>query len=149
MTSTTRSLTATPRIDAGLALLRVLVGAIIAAHGAQKLFVFGFAGVTGAFTQMGVPLPGIAGPMVALLEFFGGIALAVGLLAGLAGLGIAITMLGAIFMVHLSGGFFLPTGYEFALALFAGSAALARTGAGAYSLDHAIAARRTTRPHAA
>ena len=150
MTATTRSLTtAAPRIDAGLALLRVLVGAIIAAHGAQKLFVFGFAGVTGAFTQMGVPLPGIAGPLVALLEFFGGIALAVGLLTRLAGLGIAITMLGAIFMVHLSGGFFLPTGYEFALALFAGSAALALTGPGAYSLDHAIAARRMPRPRTA
>ena len=131
-----------PRYDAALALLRVVVGVIFAAHGAQKLFVYGFAGVTGAFTQMGVPLPGITGPLVALVEFFGGLALIVGLLTRLAGLGLAVVMLGAIFMVHLASGFFAPQGIEFALALFAAAAALAIAGPGRFSADDAVARRR-------
>ncbi|MBC7894031.1 MAG: DoxX family protein [Cytophagaceae bacterium] len=132
-----RSLATSPaiRVDAGLALLRVATGVIFAAHGAQKLFVYGFGGVTGAFAGMGVPLPGITGPLVALLEFFGGLAIVAGLLTRLAGVGLSITMLGAIGLVHLGAGFFNPNGVEFPLALFSASAALALTGAGRYSLD--------------
>lgn len=123
------------RVDAGLALLRIATGVIFAAHGAQKLFVYGFGGVSGAFAGMGVPLPGITGPLVALLEFFGGLALVAGLLTRLAGLGLSINMLGAIALVHIGAGFFNPNGVEFPLSLFAASAALALTGAGRYSLD--------------
>lgn len=129
------STTFAPRVDAGLALLRVATGTIFAVHGAQKLFVYGFGGVTGAFAGMGIPLPGITGPLVALLEFFGGLALVVGLLTRLAGLGLAINMLGAIAMVHIGAGFFNPNGVEFPLSLMAGAAALVLTGAGRYSLD--------------
>jgi putative oxidoreductase len=130
------------RTDLALAVLRVVAGIVFAAHGAQKLFVYGFGGVTGAFAQMGAPLPEITGPLVALVEFLGGLALIAGLLTRLAGLGLAITMLGAIVLVHLAGGFFLPNGIEFALTLLAVAVTFVITGAGRYSLDHAIAGRR-------
>ena len=131
--------------DIGLAVLRIVVGLVFAVHGGQKLFVYGFEGVTGAFTQMGIPMAAVAGPAVALLEFFGGIALIVGLLTRFAGLGLAINMLGAILFVHLKAGFFLPNGYEFVLTLFAAAASLAVAGAGRYSVDALIAARTEER----
>lgn len=132
----------TRRIDTALVLLRIIAGVIFIAHGGQKLFVFGLDGVTAGFSQMGIPLPALTGPLVALVEFFGGIALVVGMLTRLAALGLAITMVGAILMVHLAGGFFLPAGSEFALALLGVSIALALTGAGSFSIDGLIARRR-------
>ena len=132
------------QVDLGLTILRVIVGAIFIAHGSQKLFVYGFAGVSGAFGQMGIPLPALVGPFIALLEFSAGIALIVGLLTRVAALGLAFNMLGAILFVHLKGGLFLPNGSEFALSLLASTAILALTGAGAFSLDGLVAGRRVT-----
>ncbi|HET9011901.1 MAG TPA: DoxX family protein [Gemmatimonadaceae bacterium] len=136
-------LAATPsQQQLGIAILRIVTGAVFAMHGGQKLFVYGFAGVTGAFTKMGIPMPGLMGPFIAVLEFFGGLALVIGLLTRLAALGLAFDMLGAILLVHLAGGFFLPAGYEFALTLFAASLGLVLAGPGALSLDAAIVSRR-------
>lgn len=132
----------TPRqTDLGLAILRVVLGVIFIAHGGQKLFVFGFDGVTGAFGQMGVPAPGLIGPAIALIEFFGGIAIALGFVTRLAALGIGATMVGAIVLVHLPAGFFAPAGIEFPLSLLAAAATLTITGAGRYSLDALISRR--------
>lgn len=133
------------QLSLALAALRVTLGTIFIAHGAQKLFTYGFAGVSGAFAQMGIAFPGVMGPFIALLEFFGGIALVIGLLTRLTSLGLAFNMIGAILFVHLKGGFFLPAGYEYAFALLGSSIALALTGAGQFSID-ALLGRSDKRP---
>ena len=130
------------QVSLGLLVLRVIAGVIFAAHGAQKLFVFGLDGVTGGFAGMGIPLPAIAAPAVALAELVGGLALIAGVLTRITGTGLAITMLGAIGFAHLSSGFFAPNGYEFPLALFGISAAFALAGAGDLSVDAALARRK-------
>ena len=132
--------------DTALAVLRVVLGAIFIAHGGQKLFVYGLDGVAGSFGQMGIPAADFLGPLVAFVEFFGGIAIVLGLLTRLAALGVGVTMLVAILTVHLKQGFFNPGGIEFPLALLASAAALVLTGAGAYSADAAIAKRVGERP---
>ena len=142
--TTITSRTPTTRADIGLAILRVATGAIFAAHGAQMLFVYGVAGVTHAFQGMGIPFPAVTGPLTGVVELFAGLALIAGLLTRLAGFGLAITMLGAIGMVHLSAGFFAPTGFEYPLALLAAVTSIVFTGAGRFSLDALIASRRST-----
>ena len=129
------------QIDTALAILRVVLGVTFILHGGQKLFVFGFAGVSGAFAQMGIPAPGLLGPFVAFVEFFGGIAILLGLLTRLAALGIGATMVVAILTVHLKNGFFAPTGIEFPLSLLGSAIALVIAGAGDFSLDALIGKR--------
>jgi putative oxidoreductase len=125
----------------GPTILRIVVGIVFLAHGWQKIFVYGFAGVQGAFGKMGIPAPTITAPFIALLEFAGGIALIVGLLTRWVAILFAIQMIVAILKVHLQGGFFMPAGYEFALTLFAASVALALAGPGAAALDQFIGKR--------
>lgn len=124
------------RMALGLTILRLVVGAVFIVHGAQKFFVFGIGGVTAAFAQMHIPLPMIAAPVVAIVEFVGGIALVVGLFTRVAAILLAIDMVGAIVFVHGRNGFFLPMGFEYALTLLAVFVALAVAGPGEYSVDN-------------
>ena len=133
------------RVSAGLAVLRVVLGIIFIAHGAQKFFVFGIEGAINAFGQMGVPLNTVTAPLVAVLELFGGAALIIGLLTRVIAAGLALDMLGAILFVKAKGGFFSPNGVEFELILFGAAVALALTGAGAFSVDAALVNRRRKR----
>lgn len=134
---------ATPlRFDLGIAILRIVTGVIFVAHGAQKVFLLGLDGVTAGFAQAGIPMAGVVGPLVALTELAGGAALLIGFLTRFASLGLSLVMLGALFFVHLAAGFFLPAGFEFVLMLIAALSTLALAGAGAFSVDRALAGRR-------
>jgi len=131
--------------DAGIAalVLRIPVGIILAAHGAQKLFGwFGGYGLEGTGQWM-ASIGFEPGYLMALLagsaEFFGGIALILGLLTRPAALLAAFTMLMAM-TVHIGNGMFVSNnGYEFALTLLAATVALTIQGAGSYAVDNAIA----------
>lgn len=136
--------TSSAQADLALLILRLVVGAIFIAHGAQKLFVFGLEGLQGAFGQMGIPAAGVVAPLVAVGELAGGFALMAGVLTRLVGVALALIMLGAILIVHLSAGFFAPEGIEFPLVLLGGALALAVGGAGAWSVDAVLAQRSTT-----
>jgi putative oxidoreductase len=130
--------------------LRLPVGIIFAAHGAQKLFGwFGGYGLTG--TAQWMESIGLApGVLMVLLaggaEFFGGLALILGLLVRPAAAALSVAMLVAIFTVHISHGLFTSNnGYEFALALLAASVSLLISGGGSASVDAAIAGDEGTR----
>ena len=100
-------------VDVALLVVRVVVGVIFMAHGAQKLFgAFGGPGLAGVVQMMG-PL----GYLVAIGEFFGGLGIIVGFLSRFSATSLILVMLGAIAMVHAKNGFFAPTGFEFNLAL--------------------------------
>lgn len=130
---------------AGLA-LRIPAGIIFMAHGAQKLFgAFGGYGLEGTgqwMASIGLE-PGYLMALAAgSAEFFGGLALLLGLLTRPAALVLAVTMIVAILSVHIGNGLFMSNnGYEFGLALVAISVALAIQGGGAVSVDRSLAAR--------
>ncbi|ADV65983.1 DoxX family protein [Deinococcus maricopensis] len=134
-TRTTPTPTTLARTDLALAVLRILIGLIFVAHGAQKIFSYTLSGTVGAFTEMGVPLPPLTAPSIAFIELIGGAALVSGFFTRAAAVLLALDMLGAIIFVHLKAGFFNPAGIEFPLALLAANAALALTGAGRYAFD--------------
>ncbi len=123
--------------------LRLPVGIIFIAHGAQKLFgAFGGYGLEGTGQWM-ASIGLEPGYLMALLagsgEFFGGIAILLGLLTRPAALVAAFTMIVAIFTVHIGNGLFMSNnGYEFGLALLAASVSLLISGGGNLSADQAL-----------
>jgi putative oxidoreductase len=133
--------------DVSFTILRLVLGVVFFAHGAQKMLGwfggFGFHATMGSFAHTGMPAP--VALLVICTEFFGGLGLIVGLLTRIAALGIGGEMIGAIFMVHLANGFFMNwmgkqkgEGVEYHLLVIAMAAALLLRGAGAFSLDRAL-----------
>jgi putative oxidoreductase len=128
-------------METGLLLLRVVLGGILAVHGAQKLFGWfgghGISGTAGWLEAMRMRPARAHAVMSGLAEFGGGALLALGLLTPLGASAIAGVMIVAIATVHWKNGFFNSNGgYEFNLLIIAAALALAITGPGTISIDH-------------
>ena len=131
----------------GPAVLRLAIGAVFVAHGAQKLFgVWGGGGLSGTaafFGQLGLTPAYPLAILVGLVEFAGGLMLIAGALTLFVALALALNMVVALWKVHLANGFFLNWnivagqghGYEFTLALIGALVSLMLTGPGALSVD--------------
>jgi len=131
-----------------LTLARMVLGVIFFAHGAQKLLGwFGGHGLRATVStfhdQLGIPVPLVY--LAVAAEFFGGLGLIVGLLSRIAALGVAATMIVAMFQVHWQFGFFINWfgdrqghGIEYHLLAIALAAVIIVHGAGAFSVDRAL-----------
>lgn len=134
------------RAGYGITILRILVGIIFMAHGSQKLFgMFGGYGLEGTGQYM-ASLGLNPGYLMALLsgsaEFFGGLALFLGLLVRPAAVVLIVMLVVAILSVHIHNGLFMANnGYEFGLALLGAAIAVLVEGAGRVSLDRVIATK--------
>jgi putative oxidoreductase len=130
--------------------IRLALGVIFFAHGAQKVFGWfggrGLSATIAGFRQMNIPPA--ATVLAAFVECFGGLAVLVGFLTRPAALGLIGVMLVAIAKVHVAHGFFLNWsmtpgkghGYEFNLALLAMALAILIGGGGVLSIDRLIIA---------
>jgi len=141
-----------------LTVVRSIIGITFFAHGAQKMLGWyggpGFSGTLQVFTtQLRIPAP--LAVLVISAELFGGLGLIVGLLSRIAALGIVLTMLGAVTMVHFRYGLFMNWygnqkghGIEYHLLAIALALVVIVKGAGAFSIDHVLyehqAAQATT-----
>ena len=138
--------------DISSLVLRVLLGIVFFPHGAQKVFGwfggFCFSGTIGFFTEkMGIPV--IFAFLAIMAEFLGSLGLLSGFLTRIAAFGIACNMTVAIFMVHLSNGFFMNwfgnqkgEGYEYHILAIAIAIALMIKGGGKLSVDGLISEKR-------
>ncbi len=136
-----------PARDAGLLVLRLVLGLTIAAHGAQKLFGWfsggGVDGTAAFFTSAGYPSGETMAVVAGLAETGGGLGLALGLFTPLAGAAVLGTMLNALAVKW--GAFFAPEGVEYELLLAAGAAALTLAGPGRWALDRSLPGLRAHR----
>lgn len=134
--------------DAGLLLLRLVLGLTMASHGAQKLFGwFSGVGLDGAgrvFTSAGYPAGKATAVLAGLSEVLGGLGLALGLLTPLAGAAVVGVMVNAV-AVKWGGGFFIPTGVEYELLIAAVAVVLAVAGPGRFALDRHVPGVRAHR----
>jgi putative oxidoreductase len=125
--------------DIALLVLRLVLGGVFVAHGAQKLFGSfggpGIEGTAGFHEQLGIKPAKPMAILAGLAEFVGGILVIAGFLTPLAALALIVVIL----KVHLENGFFAASGgYEFNLVLIAVAAALLLVGSGAYGIDAAL-----------
>lgn len=129
-------------------LLRVVLGIVFFAHGAQKMLGwfggFGFSGTMEFFTGL-LHIPAPLAFLAIVAEFFGGIGLILGFLTRIAAFGIGVNMVVAILKVHHAFGFFMNwtgtqkgEGYEFHLLALAMLVFLMIRGAGSFSVDRTL-----------
>jgi putative oxidoreductase len=134
--------------DFALTLVRLVLGVVFFAHGAQKMLGwfggYGFHGTMGFFTQM-LHVPAPLAFLAICAEFFGGLGLIVGLLGRVAAFGILVNMLVAVFTVHIHNGFFANwsgqqkgEGIEYHLLAIALGLVVMIKGSGALSIDRAF-----------
>lgn len=129
--------------DIALLVLRLVLGGVFVAHGAQKLFGSfggpGIEGTAGFHEQIGIKPARPMAILAGLAEFVGGILVIAGFLTPLAALALVVVMIVAILKVHLENGFFAASGgYEFNLVLVGVAVALLLAGSGAYGIDAAL-----------
>ena len=143
----------TNRIDYTLLVVRLFLGIVVGAHGAQKLLGwfggYGFDGTMGFFTDT-IGLPHLFALGIILLESLGMVALALGLFSRLLSASLIVIMIGAILTTHGQHGFFMNwsgtqagEGFEFHLLIIALSTVIMNNGAGALSLDAIIFRKRS------
>jgi len=129
--------------------LRIVLGVVIFAHGAQKLLGWfggnGFSGTMGFFTNV-MHLPWLIAFLVIIGESLGSLALMAGLLTRCTAASVIVIMLGAIATTHWPQGFFMNwfgkqqgEGFEYHLLVIGMSAALVIAGGGKWSIDGLIA----------
>jgi putative oxidoreductase len=131
-------------MNLGLLVIRLVVGALLCGHGAQKLWGhFGGGGLEGTgafFDEVGLRPGRSHAALAGMAELSGGVLLAFGLLTPLAAALVSAVMLTAIWTVHAPKGLWASAGgYEYNLVLLAAVFAVTAIGAGDWSLDHAIA----------
>ncbi len=133
--------------DIGLFIARISLGLVILPHGLQKLLgMFGGPGFSGTVDFfVGSGLPAAVAILIIIAESFGALGLILGFLSRLAALGIALIMLGAIFMVHIQNGFFMNwfgnqtgEGFEYHLLALGLSLVVLIKGGGKWSVDRSI-----------
>jgi putative oxidoreductase len=130
-------------MDAGVLILRLVFGLLMAAHGAQKLFGwfggYGFPAVSGYFETLGFRPGRLFAATAATSEVVGGLLVAAGFLGPIGPALVLAVMIVAIFAVHVQHGLFATTnGIEVPLLYAAAVVALAFTGYGVYSVDSAL-----------
>ena len=129
-----------PLPDAGLLVVRVVVGVTFFLHGIDKLG--DVSGTERLFASLGIPAPGLMAPFVAVTETIGGLLLIVGLATPLAGLALAGDMFVALVTQHLGHGFFVDQGgFELVFLLGGASLAIALTGPSRFSADAALGSK--------
>ncbi|HET7376770.1 MAG TPA: DoxX family protein [Anaerolineae bacterium] len=130
----------------GLLILRVTIGLLFAAHGAQKLFGwFGGSGIDGhanLLASMGLQPSRLWAAINALAEFGGGLLMVLGILTPVAAAVLIAAMVMAIIKVHWPRGFWNKDGgYEFPLTLIAATMMIGLAGPGAGALNPAVFAK--------
>lgn len=133
----------TPAADLALLLARVALGAVMVAHGLQKLDQGGLGGTADGFAAMGIPAPTVAAAFAIAVEVGGGVLVLLGALTPVVGVLWAANMAGAWWYVHRDAFFAGEGGYELVMVLGVLGLVLAGTGPGRVSVDALLARRRT------